>query len=44
MKRFLPIDEALHAQTARLCGRREIHTLNVAHFKHVAPDLTVVGL
>ena len=36
--------DALHAQTARLCGCREIHTLNVAHFKHVAPDLTVVGL
>jgi predicted nucleic acid-binding protein len=38
------IYDALHAQTARLCGCREIHTLNVAHFKHVAPDLTVVGL
>ena len=38
------IYDALHAQTARLCGCQEIHTLNVAHFKHVAPDLTVVGL
>jgi predicted nucleic acid-binding protein len=38
------IYDALHAQTARLCGCHEIHTLNVSHFKHVAPDLTVVGL
>jgi predicted nucleic acid-binding protein len=38
------IYDSLHAQTARLCGCQEIHTLNVTHFKHVAPDLTVVGL
>jgi predicted nucleic acid-binding protein len=38
------IYDALHAQTARVCGCQEIHTLNVAHFKHVAPDLTVHGL
>ena len=38
------IYDALHAQTARLCGCQEVHTLNVTHFKHVAPDLTVVGL
>ncbi|MBM3891940.1 MAG: type II toxin-antitoxin system VapC family toxin [Verrucomicrobia bacterium] len=38
------IYDALHARTARLCGCQEIHTLNVAHFRHVAPDLTVVGL
>lgn len=38
------IYDALHAQTARLCGCQEINTLNVAHFRHVAPDLTVVGM
>ncbi len=38
------IYDALHAQTARNSGCQEIHTLNVSHFKHVAPDLTVVGL
>jgi predicted nucleic acid-binding protein len=38
------IYDALHAQTARLCGCQEIHTLNVAHFKHVAPDLAIHGL
>jgi predicted nucleic acid-binding protein len=38
------IYDALHAHTARLCGCREIATLNVTHFKHVAPDLSVVGL
>jgi len=38
------IYDALHAQTARLCGCPEIHTLNVTHFKHVAPDLTIRGL
>ncbi len=38
------IYDALHAQTARLCGCAEVQTLNVAHFKLVAPDLTVRGL
>lgn len=38
------IYDALHAQTARNSGCHEIHTLNVPHFKHVAPDLTIVGL
>jgi predicted nucleic acid-binding protein len=38
------IYDALHAQTARLAGCEEIHTLNVSHFKHVAPDLKVSGL
>ena len=38
------IYDALHAQTARLCHCKEIHTLNVGHFRHVAPDLTVLGL
>jgi len=38
------IYDALHAETARLCGCQEIHTLNVAHFKHVAPDLKIQGL
>ena len=38
------IYDALHAQTARLCGCAEVHTLNAAHFKLVAPDLTVRGL
>jgi predicted nucleic acid-binding protein len=38
------IYDALHAQTARLNGCREVHTLNLSHFKHVAPDLAVVGL
>ncbi len=38
------IYDALHAHTARLCGCREVHTLNVSHFRHVAPDLTVLGL
>jgi hypothetical protein len=37
------IYDALHAETARLCGCRQIHTLNVAHVKHVAPDLQVIG-
>jgi predicted nucleic acid-binding protein len=36
--------DALHAQTARRCDCKEIHTLNVSHFKHVAPDLTVLGI
>ena len=38
------IYDALHAETARRAGCEEIHTLNVNHFKHVAPDLKVVGL
>lgn len=38
------IYDALHAQTARQAGCLEIHTLNVAHSRHVAPDLTVVGV
>ncbi len=38
------IYDALHAQTARLCGCTEIRTINLPHFKHVAPDLTVLGL
>jgi predicted nucleic acid-binding protein len=38
------IYDALHAQTARLCGCQEVHTLNVTQFKHVAPDLAVVAL
>jgi predicted nucleic acid-binding protein len=36
--------DALHAQTARETQCAEIHTLNVRHFQHVAPDLTIVGL
>jgi predicted nucleic acid-binding protein len=38
------IYDALHAQTARLAGCEEIHTLNVSHFRHVAADLSVVGV
>lgn len=38
------IYDALHAETARLARCDEIHTLNVNHFKHVAPDLKIVGL
>jgi predicted nucleic acid-binding protein len=38
------IYDALHAETARQAGCNEIHTLNLAHFKHVAPDLKVVAL
>jgi predicted nucleic acid-binding protein len=38
------IYDALHAQTARGCGCKEIRTLNIAHFKHVAPDLSVRDL
>jgi predicted nucleic acid-binding protein len=38
------IYDALHAQTARRSGCQEVHTLNVPHFKHVAPDLAVMGL
>jgi len=36
--------DAIHAQAARETKCTEIHTLNVRHFKHVAPDLTVKGL
>jgi predicted nucleic acid-binding protein len=38
------IYDALHAQVARLSGCREVRTLNVSHFRHVAPDLTVRGV
>ena len=38
------IYDALHAQTARLAGCPEIHTLNVSHFRHVAADLKIVPL
>lgn len=38
------IYDALHVQAARASGCQVIHTLNLAHFKHVAPDLSVVGL
>ena len=38
------IYDALHAQTARNSGCQEVYTLNVSHFKHVAPDLRIVGL
>ena len=36
--------DAIHAQTARRLKCGEIHTLNVRHFKHVAPDLKTVPL
>jgi predicted nucleic acid-binding protein len=36
--------DAMHAQAARETKCIQIHTLNVRHFKHVAPDLTVMGL
>ena len=36
--------DAVHAQAARETKCVEIHTLNSRHFKHVAPDLKVVGL
>lgn len=36
--------DAIHAQAARETHCDEIHTLNVRHFRHVAPDLTVLGL
>ncbi len=36
--------DAIHAKTARETRCGEIHTLNVRHFEHVAPDLDVVGL
>ncbi len=35
--------DAIHAQTARESHCTEIHTLNVRHFKHVAPDLSVLS-
>jgi predicted nucleic acid-binding protein len=38
------IYDALHAETARRAGCEEIHTLNVSHFRHVAPDLRIVSL
>ncbi len=38
------IYDALHAQTARLCHCTEIYTLNVGHFRHVAPDMMVLGV
>ena len=38
------IYDALHAQTARVAACDEIHTLNINHFKHVAPDLKIVAL
>ena len=36
--------DAIHAQAARETQCTEIHTLNVRHFRHVAPDLTVKDL
>lgn len=36
--------DAIHAHAARETKCVEIHTLNVRHFTHVAPDLTVTGL
>ena len=36
--------DALHAQAAREAQCEVIHTLNVRHFQHVAPDLTIKGL
>jgi predicted nucleic acid-binding protein len=36
--------DALHAQAAWEARCDGIHTLNVRHFQHVAPDLTVHGL
>jgi len=36
--------DAIHAQAARETHCDEIHTLNLRHFRHVAPDLTVLGL
>lgn len=38
------IFDAIHAQAARETKCVEIHTLNVRHFKHVAPDMIVIGL
>ena len=36
--------DAIHAQAARELKCGEIHTLNVRHFKHVAPDLQTTPL
>jgi predicted nucleic acid-binding protein len=36
--------DAIHAQAARETKCAEICTMNVKHFKHVAPDLKVTGL
>jgi predicted nucleic acid-binding protein len=38
------IYDAIHAETARQmdCGR--IHTINVSHFRHVAPDMPIAPL
>lgn len=38
------IYDAMHAEVARRCGCKQLHTLNLQHFKHVAPDLTVLGV
>ena len=38
------IFDAIDAQTARETKCTDIHTLNVRHFQHVAPDLAVRGL
>ena len=38
------IYDALHAQSARLAGCQEIHTLNATHFRHVAADLKIAPL
>ncbi len=38
------IYDALHSETARKSGCQEIHTLNVSHFRLVAPDLAIVAL
>ena len=35
------IYDAIHAQVARLAKCQEVYTLNISHFKHVAPDLAV---
>lgn len=36
--------DAIHAETARNFGCTVIHTLNISHFRHVAPDMQVEGL
>jgi predicted nucleic acid-binding protein len=38
------IYDALHAETARRAGCSVIRTLNVNHFKHVAPDLKIASI
>lgn len=35
--------DAIHAQVARNLGCRKICTLNLSHFRHVAPDLEIEG-